>query len=164
MVACSWHMFHHAAAWSAAAIKAQGMGFAQRVALHMLAPKADPPPTRAAAMKLVAEAFPWSAHSHFIYTRDNHNSAVGMREAALRAGAGAAAVNFCAASSSDTSGAGADGAATSLGEAFAAGTGSRGQWTLREMPAPAVAPAWQRACVMGSLPQSTGVALQLAEG
>lgn len=45
-------------------------------------------------MKLVAESFPWSRDSRFVYTQDNHNSAVGMRELALNAGASAVAVNF----------------------------------------------------------------------
>lgn len=49
-------------------------------------------------MKLVAEAFPWSPGSRFVYTQDSHNSAVGMRELALAAGASFQAVNF----SSDT--------------------------------------------------------------
>lgn len=44
------------------------------------------------ALKLVAEAFPWSAGSVFTYTVDNHNSVVGMREEALAAGATAQAV------------------------------------------------------------------------
>ena len=45
-------------------------------------------------MKLVAESFPWSSDSRFLYTLDNHNSAVGMRELALNAGASAVAVDF----------------------------------------------------------------------
>ena len=49
----------------------------------------------AAAMKLVAEAFPWGPHSRLLYTRDNHNSALGIREEALAAGASATAVDFC---------------------------------------------------------------------
>ena len=48
----------------------------------------------AGAMKLVADSFPWSAHSRYIYTQDNHNSAVGVREVALNGGASAVAVNF----------------------------------------------------------------------
>lgn len=52
----------------------------------------------AGGMKLVAEAFPWSPGSRFVYTQDSHNSAVGMRELALAAGASFQAVNF----SSDT--------------------------------------------------------------
>lgn len=46
----------------------------------------------AGALKLVAEAFPWSPESVFAYTLDNHNSVVGMREEALAAGAAAQAV------------------------------------------------------------------------
>ncbi|BDA46796.1 probable molybdenum cofactor sulfurase [Coccomyxa sp. Obi] len=46
------------------------------------------------AMKLVADSFPWSPHSRYVYTQDNHNSAVGVREVALNAGASAVAVNF----------------------------------------------------------------------
>lgn len=46
------------------------------------------------AMKLVAEAFPWAPGSSFVYTRDNHNSAVGMRELATCGGAAAVAVDL----------------------------------------------------------------------
>jgi hypothetical protein len=46
-------------------------------------------------MKLVADAFPWSPASRLAYTRDNHNSALGMREEALAQGASATAVDFC---------------------------------------------------------------------
>ncbi len=46
-------------------------------------------------MKLVAEAFPWSQGSSFVYTRDNHNSVVGMRELAMSAGVAAVAVDCC---------------------------------------------------------------------
>ncbi|THG16873.1 hypothetical protein TEA_020607 [Camellia sinensis var. sinensis] len=33
-----------------------------------------------AALKLVGEAFPWSSHSAFMYTMENHNSVLGIRE------------------------------------------------------------------------------------
>ncbi len=49
--------------------------------------------TAAGAMKLVADSFPWSPHSRYVYTEDNHNSAVGVREVALNAGASAVAVD-----------------------------------------------------------------------
>ena len=40
----------------------------------------------------MAEAFPWRPGSAFVYTVDNHNSVLGMREEALAGGAAAAAV------------------------------------------------------------------------
>lgn len=33
-----------------------------------------------AALKLVGEAFPWSRESCFVYTMENHNSVLGIRE------------------------------------------------------------------------------------
>jgi molybdenum cofactor sulfurtransferase len=33
-----------------------------------------------AALKLVGEAFPWSCNSNFMYTMENHNSVLGIRE------------------------------------------------------------------------------------
>ncbi len=48
----------------------------------------------AGAMKVVAEAFPWSEHSTFAYTLDNHNSVVGMRGYALWQQASAMAVHI----------------------------------------------------------------------
>lgn len=33
-----------------------------------------------AALKLVGEAFPWSHQSSFVYTTENHNSVLGIRE------------------------------------------------------------------------------------
>ena len=33
-----------------------------------------------AALKLVGEAFPWSRESCFMYTTENHNSVLGIRE------------------------------------------------------------------------------------
>ena len=45
------------------------------------------------AMRLVAGAFPWAAGSRFVHTRDNHTSVLGVREAALAAGATVAAVD-----------------------------------------------------------------------
>ena len=50
--------------------------------------------TGAGAMRLVAEAFPWSEHSTFAYTLDNHNSTVGMRGYALEQQASARAVHM----------------------------------------------------------------------
>ena len=43
----------------------------------------------AAALKLVADAFPWSPGSAFLHLTDNHTSVLGMREVALQRGAGA---------------------------------------------------------------------------
>nr|GEU92318.1 molybdenum cofactor sulfurase isoform X1 [Tanacetum cinerariifolium] len=47
-----------------------------------------------AALKLVGEAFPWSSQSTFMYTIENHNSVLGIREYALDKGAGALAIDF----------------------------------------------------------------------
>lgn len=33
-----------------------------------------------AALKLVGETFPWSSQSTFMYTMENHNSVLGIRE------------------------------------------------------------------------------------
>ncbi|KAF5179121.1 Molybdenum cofactor sulfurase [Thalictrum thalictroides] len=46
-----------------------------------------------AALKLVGEAFPWSDESCFMYTMENHNSVLGIREYALNKGAMACAVD-----------------------------------------------------------------------
>ncbi|XP_076912513.1 molybdenum cofactor sulfurase-like [Bidens hawaiensis] len=46
------------------------------------------------ALKLVGEAFPWSNQSTFMYTLENHNSVLGIREYALNKGAAALAVDF----------------------------------------------------------------------
>ena len=46
------------------------------------------------ALKLVGEAFPWQADSHFVYTQDNHNSVLGIRELALDDGAAANCVEI----------------------------------------------------------------------
>ncbi|XP_047326781.1 molybdenum cofactor sulfurase isoform X2 [Impatiens glandulifera] len=46
-----------------------------------------------AALKLVGEAFPWSNQSTFMYTMENHNSVLGIREYALSKGATAIAVD-----------------------------------------------------------------------
>lgn len=53
----------------------------------------------AGALKLVAEAFPWQAGSQFAYTRDNHNSVLGMRELALGQGATALCMDMHSAAS-----------------------------------------------------------------
>ncbi|WJX49485.1 Molybdenum cofactor sulfurase [Trifolium repens] len=47
-----------------------------------------------AALKLVGEAFPWSCNSNFMYTMENHNSVLGIREYALDQGAAAIAVDI----------------------------------------------------------------------
>lgn len=47
-----------------------------------------------AALKLVGEAFPWSSNSNFMYTMENHNSVLGIREYALGQGAAAIAVDI----------------------------------------------------------------------
>ncbi|XP_030474904.1 molybdenum cofactor sulfurase [Syzygium oleosum] len=47
-----------------------------------------------AALKLVGEAFPWSHQSCFMYTMENHNSVLGIREYALEKGAAACAVDI----------------------------------------------------------------------
>jgi len=39
------------------------------------------------ALKLVAESFPWTNRSRFVYLRQNHNSVLGIREIALDQGA-----------------------------------------------------------------------------
>lgn len=46
-----------------------------------------------AALKMVGEAFPWSSQSRYMYTMENHNSVIGIREYALNKGAAAAAVD-----------------------------------------------------------------------
>lgn len=48
----------------------------------------------AGALKLVAEAFPWQEGSQFVYTQDNHNSVLGIRELALDQGATASCVQM----------------------------------------------------------------------
>ncbi|XP_059443756.1 molybdenum cofactor sulfurase isoform X3 [Corylus avellana] len=47
-----------------------------------------------AALKLVGEAFPWSHQSSFMYTMENHNSVLGIREYALGQGAAAFAIDI----------------------------------------------------------------------
>ncbi|XP_076928561.1 molybdenum cofactor sulfurase-like isoform X2 [Bidens hawaiensis] len=47
-----------------------------------------------AALKLVGEALPWSDQSTFMYTIENHNSVLGIREYALNKGAVALAIDF----------------------------------------------------------------------
>lgn len=46
-----------------------------------------------AALKLVGECFPWSRESCYMYTMENHNSVLGIREYALRKGATVLAVD-----------------------------------------------------------------------
>lgn len=48
----------------------------------------------AGALKLVGEAFPWQDGSQFVYTQDNHNSVLGIRELALDCGATASCVEI----------------------------------------------------------------------
>ncbi|KAJ4705834.1 Molybdenum cofactor sulfurase [Melia azedarach] len=47
-----------------------------------------------AALKLVGEAFPWTHQSSFMYTMENHNSVLGIREYALSRGAAAFAIDL----------------------------------------------------------------------
>ncbi|KAK9004716.1 hypothetical protein V6N11_042174 [Hibiscus sabdariffa] len=47
-----------------------------------------------AALKLIGENFPWSCNSTFMYTMENHNSVLGLREYALSQGAAAFAVDI----------------------------------------------------------------------
>ncbi|KAL3643160.1 Molybdenum cofactor sulfurase [Castilleja foliolosa] len=47
-----------------------------------------------AALKLVGETFAWSNQSTFMYTMENHNSVLGIREYALGKGAAAVAVDI----------------------------------------------------------------------
>ncbi|XP_015882118.3 molybdenum cofactor sulfurase isoform X1 [Ziziphus jujuba] len=47
-----------------------------------------------AALKLVGESFPWSRNSCFMYTMENHNSVLGIREYALDQGASAFAIDI----------------------------------------------------------------------
>lgn len=46
------------------------------------------------ALKLVGESFPWQEGSQFVYTQDNHNSVLGIRELALDRGASATCVEL----------------------------------------------------------------------
>ncbi|KAK3131055.1 hypothetical protein QOZ80_6BG0501430 [Eleusine coracana subsp. coracana] len=46
-----------------------------------------------AALKLVGECFPWSRDSYYMYTMENHNSVLGIREYALGKGANVLAVD-----------------------------------------------------------------------
>ncbi|CAH9115320.1 unnamed protein product [Cuscuta epithymum] len=46
-----------------------------------------------AALKLVGETFPWCSESSFMYTMENHNSVLGIREYALNKGATVFAVD-----------------------------------------------------------------------
>ncbi|EFH51195.1 hypothetical protein ARALYDRAFT_912014 [Arabidopsis lyrata subsp. lyrata] len=46
-----------------------------------------------AALKLVGETFPWTQDRNFLYTMENHNSVLGIREYALAQGASACAVD-----------------------------------------------------------------------
>ncbi|KAG6405172.1 hypothetical protein SASPL_132758 [Salvia splendens] len=46
------------------------------------------------SLKLVGETFPWSRGSNYVYTMENHNSVLGIREYALRQGSAAIAVDI----------------------------------------------------------------------
>ncbi|XP_074573005.1 molybdenum cofactor sulfurase isoform X1 [Curcuma longa] len=46
-----------------------------------------------AALKLIGECFPWSSESCYMYTMENHNSVIGIREYALDNGATTVAVD-----------------------------------------------------------------------
>ncbi|KAL8469454.1 hypothetical protein ACS0TY_032339 [Phlomoides rotata] len=46
------------------------------------------------ALKLVGETFPWSSKSTYMYTMENHNSVLGIREYALGEGAASIAVDI----------------------------------------------------------------------
>ncbi|XP_065021542.1 molybdenum cofactor sulfurase-like isoform X1 [Musa acuminata AAA Group] len=46
-----------------------------------------------AALKLIGECFPWSSESCYMYTMENHNSVLGIREYAFDRGAAAVAVD-----------------------------------------------------------------------
>ena len=48
-----------------------------------------------AGLKLVGETFPWTTQSSFVYTVDNHNSVLGIRNYALDGGSAAAAARVC---------------------------------------------------------------------
>lgn len=50
----------------------------------------------AGALKLVAETFPWQQGSQFVYTQDNHNSVLGIRQLALDQGSTATCVEMVA--------------------------------------------------------------------
>ena len=52
----------------------------------------------AGALKLVGECFPWAEGSQFVYSQDNHNSVLGIRELALNQGATATCVEMHCAS------------------------------------------------------------------
>ncbi|XP_048228629.1 molybdenum cofactor sulfurase isoform X2 [Ricinus communis] len=52
-----------------------------------------------AALKLIGEAFPWNCESSFMYTMENHNSVIGIREYALSKGGAAFAVDIESAAS-----------------------------------------------------------------
>ncbi|XVF79357.1 hypothetical protein PTKIN_Ptkin14bG0215400 [Pterospermum kingtungense] len=56
-----------------------------------------------AALKLIGENFPWSCQSSFMYTMENHNSVLGIREYALNQGAAAFAVDIMEVVDQDTS-------------------------------------------------------------
>ncbi|CAN7098649.1 unnamed protein product [Brassica rapa subsp. narinosa] len=57
-----------------------------------------------AALKIVGETFPWTQDSNFVYTMENHNSVLGIREYALGKGASACAVDIEEAANQPSSG------------------------------------------------------------
>ena len=48
--------------------------------------------TLAGAIKLVADSFPWTSDSKFVYSKDNHTSVLGVREVAQSLGASAESI------------------------------------------------------------------------
>ena len=51
-------------------------------------------PCSAGALKLVGEMMPWEAASQFVFTQDNHNSVLGIRNQANAASASSLAVTM----------------------------------------------------------------------
>ena len=58
-------------------------------------------PRTAGALKLVGEMMPWEAASQFVFTQDNHNSVLGIRNLANAAGASSLAVTMQSAQGRD---------------------------------------------------------------
>ena len=96
------HSFHGAASTTAAAVAAARDATLQ----HLNAPVGEYVVVftsgATAALRLVAESFPWSPSSEFRYTASNHTSVVGIRAAAAHAGARVAVVDVLAAEASES--------------------------------------------------------------
>ena len=96
------HSFHGAASTTAAAVAAARDATLQ----HLNAPVGEYVVVftsgATAALRLVAESFPWSPSSEFRYTASNHTSVVGIRAAATHAGARVAVVDVLAAEASES--------------------------------------------------------------